>query len=226
LDQAYITDSERERTTEIIRRLRIAYPKAKIVLDYSSDWELLVAVILSAQSTDKQVNQVTKKLFRKYHTLRDYAEADRAQLEQDIHSTGFFRNKAKHIQGSAQRILHDHGGSIPHTMAKLITLPGVARKTANIVLSNAYPDAYASDPDSGIAVDTHVHRLSRRLGLSDAKTPNKTEPILMKLVPRDEWSGFSYLLIEHGRAVCTARSPRCQSCVLQDICPSSVSTSL
>lgn len=222
-------DTEREagrkHAGEVIRRLKIAYPEAGIVLDYGSAWELLVAVILSAQSTDKQVNLVTATLFSKYHTPRDYAEADRAELEEDIHSTGFFRNKAKHIQGAARRVLEDFGGSVPRTMAELITLPGVARKTANIVLSRAYPEAYRADPDAGIAVDTHVHRLSRRLGLSDAKTPDKTEPQLMKVVPREEWSGFSYLLIEHGRAVCTARSPRCGDCALQDICPSAFSGS-
>lgn len=228
-NEAEGVDTEREagqkHAGEVIRRLKIAHPEAGIVLDYGSAWELLVAVILSAQSTDKQVNRVTATLFRKYHTPRDYAEADRAELEQDIHSTGFFRNKAKHIQGAARGVLENFGGSVPRTIAELITLPGVARKTANIVLSRAYPEAYRADPNAGIAVDTHVHRLSRRLGLSDAKTPDKTEPQLMKVVPREEWSGFSYLLIDHGRAVCTARSPRCADCALQDICPSAFSGS-
>src|SRR3990172_3994690 len=164
---------------ETINRLRDEYPRAGIVLDFGSDWELLVAVILSAQCTDKVVNQVTAKLFRKYRSLEDYAAADVAEFESDIRPTGFFRNKTKHIIASAQKILADFGGQVPATMAELLTLPGVARKTANIVLGNAHPEAYASDPEAGIAVDTHVNRLSRRLGLAVSSDSNKIERELM-----------------------------------------------
>ncbi len=209
-----------EHAREIIARLREEYPNAGIVLDYGSDWELLVAVILSAQCTDKMVNQVTAKLFRKYHTIEDYASADPAEFETDIRPTGFFRNKTKHIIGSAQKVLSDFRGEVPATMAELLTLPGVARKTANIILGNAHPQAYSADPDAGIAVDTHVNRLSRRLGLAESADPDKIEKELMALVPRADWFQLTYLLIEHGRAVCTAKRPRCGECHLQDICPS------
>jgi len=205
---------------DIISRLRTAYPDAGIVLDYGSDWELLVSVILSAQCTDKMVNQVTAKLFQKYRTLEDYASADPAEFEVDIRPTGFFRNKTKHIIASAQKVLADYGGEVPDSMAGLLTLPGVARKTANIVLGNAHPEAYAADPDAGIAVDTHVNRLSRRLGLATSNNSDKIERELMEIVPRADWFQLTYLLIEHGRAVCTAKRPRCPECVLQDICPS------
>jgi endonuclease-3 len=214
------TPDKRSHAAEITHRLREGYPDARIVLDFSSDWELLVAVILSAQCTDKMVNQVTAKLFRKYHTVEDYAGADVPEFEADIRPTGFFRNKTKHIIGAAQKVLSDFGGEVPASMTELLTLPGVARKTANIVLGNAYPDAYAKDPDAGIAVDTHVGRLSQRLGLASSKDPEKIERELMTIVPREEWQGFTYLLIEHGRAVCMARRPTCGECVLQDICPS------
>ena len=205
---------------ETINRLRDEYPRAGIVLDFGSDWELLVAVILSAQCTDKVVNQVTAKLFRKYRSLEDYAAADVAEFESDIRPTGFFRNKTKHIIASAQKILADFGGQVPATMAELLTLPGVARKTANIVLGNAHPEAYASDPEAGIAVDTHVNRLSRRLGLAVSSDSHKIERELMEIVPREDWFRLTYLLIEHGRAVCTARYPHCGACILNDICPS------
>jgi endonuclease-3 len=209
-----------EHAREIIARLREEYPNAGMVLDYGSDWELLVAVILSAQCTDKMVNQVTAKLFQKYHTIEDYASADPAEFEIDIRPTGFFRNKTKHIIGSAQKVLSDFRGEVPATMAELLTLPGVARKTANIILGNAHPQAYSADPDAGIAVDTHVTRLSRRLGLAEAADPDKIERELMAIVPRADWFQLTYLLIEHGRAVCTAKRPRCGECDLQDICPS------
>ncbi len=205
---------------EIIARLREEYPEAGIVLDYGSDWELLVAVILSAQCTDKMVNQVTGKLFQKYRTVEDYASADPAELETDIRPTGFFRNKTKHIIGAALKILADFRGEVPSSMAELLTLPGVARKTANIVLGNAYPEAYSTDPDAGIAVDTHVNRLSQRLGLAKAADSDKIERELMEIVPRADWFQLTYLLIEHGRAVCMAKRPRCGECPLQDICPS------
>jgi len=205
---------------EVIARLRAEYPQAGIVLDFGSDWELLVAVILSAQCTDKMVNRVTSGLFLKYRAIEDYASADLAEFEADIRPTGFFRNKAKHIVGSAQKILADYGGEVPASMAELLTLPGVARKTANIVLGNAHPEAYATDPEAGIAVDTHVNRLSQRLGLVVSANSDKIERELMEIVPRADWFQLTYLLIEHGRAVCTAKRPRCGECRLQDICPS------
>lgn len=212
--------SAEKKAREIIVRLKEEYPDAGIVLHFSNDWELLVAVVLSAQSTDKMVNQVTAKLFSKYRTVEDYASADLQEFEQDIRSTGFFRNKAKHIIAAAQKVLADYGGEVPKDMPGLLTLPGVARKTANVVLGNAAPDAYATDPDAGIAVDTHVHRLSRRLGLAKSDDPVKIEKELMAIVPRDDWFKITYLLIEHGRAVCMAKRPRCGECLLADICPS------
>ncbi len=205
---------------EVLARLEAEYPGAAIVLRYGNDWELLVAVILSAQCTDKMVNQVTSTLFQKYRAIEDYAGADPAEFETDIRPTGFFRNKTKHILGAAQKVLHDFGGEVPHSMAELLTLPGVARKTANIVLANSDPEAFAKDPDAGIAVDTHVDRLSHRLGLASAKDAVGTERELMRIIPRKEWNRVTYLLIEHGRAVCTARKPRCGECLLNDICPS------
>ena len=205
---------------EIVERLRAGYPEAGIVLDFRSDWELLVAVILSAQCTDKMVNQVTARLFNKYRTVEDYASADPAEFETDIRPTGFFRNKTKHIIGAAQKVLADFGGEVPASMAELLTLPGVARKTANIVLGNAHPEAYASDPDAGIAVDTHVGRLSQRLGLVTSTNADKIERELMEIVPRADWFQLTYLLIEHGRAVCDAKRPRCGECSLNDLCPS------
>lgn len=213
-------DSGAAHAREIIARLREEYPQAGIVLDYGTDWELLVAVILSAQCTDKMVNQVTAKLFQKYRTIEDYASAEQAEFEGDIRATGFFRNKTKHIIGAAQKILGDFHGEVPSSMAELLTLPGVARKTANIVLGNARPEAYATDPDAGIAVDTHVNRLSQRLGLAKSSDSDKIERELMEIVPRADWFRLTYLLIEHGRAVCTAKRPRCGECMLQDICPS------
>jgi endonuclease-3 len=205
---------------EIITRLKQEYPDARIVLDYGNDWELLVAVILSAQCTDKMVNQVTAKLFKKYRTVEDYAAADPVEFESDIRSTGFFRNKTKHVIGAAQKVLTDYDGEVPASMAGLLTLPGVARKTANVVLGNAHPEAYASDPDAGIAVDTHVNRLSQRLGLATSADSDKIERELMEIVPRADWFRLTYLLIEHGRAVCTAKRPRCGECLLADACPS------
>jgi endonuclease-3 len=208
------------RTKEIVTRLRGEYPDASIMLSFESDWELLVAVILSAQCTDKKVNEVTARLFRKYRGVEDYASADPTEFEADIRSTGFFRNKTKHIIAAAQKVLADFGGEVPASMAELLTIPGVARKTANVVLGNAHPGAYAVDPEAGIAVDTHVHRLSRRLGLGGSDEPEKIERELMAIVPREDWFGLTYLFIEHGRAICTAKRPRCAECLLNDICPS------
>ncbi len=212
--------SQLAQAAEIIRRLREEFPEAGIALGFRSPWELAVAVILSAQCTDKMVNQVTATLFQKYRTIGDYATADPADFEEDIRPTGFFRNKTKHILAAAQKVLVDYGGEVPRSMRELLTLPGVARKTANIILGNAYPMQYAEDPDAGIAVDTHVHRLSNRLGLASTKDPEKTEQALMAVVPRHDWFQVSYLLIEHGRATCTAKKPRCGECRLADICPS------
>ena len=203
----------KKRTQNIIELLNQEYPEAKIALIYSNPLELLVAVQLSAQCTDVMVNRVTKDLFRKYKTLEDYAGAEDEELQDDIRKTGFFRNKAKNLKGSARMLIEDYGGEVPGTMDELIKLPGVARKTANIVLYNAF------GIQDGIAVDTHVRRLSQRMGFSKNQDPNKIEQDLMKLVPNDMWGHFTYLLIEHGRAVCTGRKAKCEECVLADICP-------
>jgi endonuclease-3 len=205
---------KKEYTAQIVKRLEGVYPAAHIVLNYSSTLELLITVILSAQCTDVKVNQVSASLFKKYHTINDYADADQSDLEQAIRPTGFFRNKAKNIMGTARKIREDYSGEVPHTMAKIITLPGVARKTGNIVLYNAYGIT------AGIAVDTHVGRLSRRLGLSRENDPVKVERDLMALLPKEKWGGFSYLLINHGRAVCASRKAKCADCLLKDICHS------
>ena len=199
---------------EVIKRLEKEYPGASIALEHASPLELLVATILSAQATDVGVNKVTPGLFRKYRTVADYANADREQFEGEIRPTGFYRNETKNIISTARMLLDNFGGQVPRTMAKLVTLPGVARKTANIVLYNAYGVI------DGIAVDTHVGRLAQHLGLSAHKDPVKIERDLMKQVPRRKWGRFSYLLIDHGRAVCMARKPKCAICLLNDICPS------
>ena len=207
-----------ERLMKIIGVLEAEYPKAKTALHYSSPLEILVATILSAQCTDKRVNIVTKSLFKKYRTVKDYANADLAELEQDIRSTGFYRNKAKNIKNAARMLVETFGSQVPQTMEELIELPGVARKTANIVLSNAYGVIV------GIAVDTHVHRLSKRLGLTENTNPNKIEKDLMQMVPKSHWKSITNLLISHGRAVCAARKPRCDVCSLNKICPSAFKT--
>lgn len=199
---------------EIIERLKGEYAQAKTILNYSNTLELLVSVILSAQCTDKRVNEVTASLFRKYKSVYDYAEVSAEELEQDIRPTGFFRNKAKNIKGAANMIIDRFGGEVPSSMEEMIQLPGVARKTANVVLGNAYGIV------EGIAVDTHVKRLSNRIGLSANSDPEKIERDLMDAIPKDEWFRFTYLLIEHGRAVCDAKKPKCDVCVLNDICPS------
>jgi endonuclease-3 len=200
-------------TLEIIDILNKEYPDAKIALKYSNSLELLVAVMLSAQCTDVMVNKVTEELFKKYLSAKDYANADLEELQEDIRKTGFFRQKAKNLKNSANMILDDFDGEVPGTMDELLKLPGVARKTANIVLYNAF------DIQDGIAVDTHVRRLSQRMGLSKNTDPEKIEQDLMKLVPKDTWGHFTYLLIEHGRAVCTGRKAKCEECVIADTCP-------
>lgn len=203
-----------QKTVEIIKRLKTAYPDAHCALVHSNPFELLVATILSAQCTDARVNIVTATLFIKYRSPQDFVNASQAELERDIHSTGFFRNKAKNIKAASERIINVYGGKLPENMDELLTLGGVARKTANVVLGNAFGIA------SGVVVDTHVSRLSQRLGLSKQKTPEKIEQDLEKLVPKDEWIMFPHLMIFHGRQICQARSPKCTECVLGDICPS------
>jgi len=207
----------KKRIEAIWKILKTQYPNAHIMLSFSTPWELLVAVILSAQCTDKQVNIVTKTLFSKYKTLTDYTNANIKEFEQDIRSTGFYHNKAKHIITAAQRIQEKFDGAVPHTMDEILTLPGVARKTANVVLSNAY------NVIAGIAVDTHVMRLSERLQLVSQRAygnPVKIEQELMDIIPKSEWGNITYRLIDHGRAICNAKKPRCGICPLQKICPS------
>ena len=204
--------ARKKRTQNIIMQLDKEYADAEIALVYSNPLELLVAVQLSAQCTDVMVNRVTKDLFSKYKTPEDYAKADDEELQDDIRKTGFFRNKAKNLKGSARMLIEEYGGEVPGTMDELLRLPGVARKTANIVLYNAF------GIQDGIAVDTHVRRLSQRMGLTKNQDPNKIEQDLMKLVPNEIWGHFTYLLIEHGRAVCTGRKAKCVECVLVDIC--------
>jgi endonuclease III len=203
-----------ERMPEIIRRLRQSHPDAKCALDHRNAYELLVATILSAQCTDERVNLVTPALFARYPDSQAMAAADRGELEEAIRSTGFYRNKAKHIQEASQIIAFDFDGEVPAEMDKLTTLPGVARKTANVVLGVSYGIA------DGIVVDTHVQRLANRLGLSDKSDANKIEQDLMAITPRDEWIDLAHLLIFHGRRVCNARKPDCANCTLNDLCPS------
>ena len=205
-----------ERIGEIIRLLHVAYPDATCALDHKNAFELLVATILSAQCTDVRVNKVTPGLFAKYPTPLAFAEADRTELEAAVLSTGFYRNKAKNIQEMAQRLVEVFGSEVPSTMDELLTLAGVARKTANVVLGTAYAIA------AGVVVDTHVRRLSNRLGLTQHDDPEKIERDLMALVPRSEWINFSHSLILHGRQVCDARKPRCAVCVLNALCPSAL----
>jgi len=203
-----------ERVRGILRALGRAYPEARCALEHSNPLELLVATILSAQCTDRRVNQVTRELFRKYRTARDYAAADPRTFEQEIRSTGFFRNKARSILGAAKVLDGKYGGRVPSTMEELLELPGVARKTANVVLGTAFGRA------EGIVVDTHVRRVARRLGLTREEDPVRIERDLTGRVPRGEWIRFSYRLIEHGRLRCTARNPRCGDCPLAPYCPS------
>jgi len=203
------------RTRKIIARLERAYPDATCALRHNNALELLVATILSAQSTDARVNMVTPALFAKYRTAQDYAAADPSVLEREIHSTGFFRNKTKSIIGMAQALVERHGGKVPDTMEELVQLPGVGRKTANVVLGTWF------GKNEGIVVDTHVQRVATLLGLTKEKDPVKIERDLMALVPRDKWTWFSHTLILHGRRVCIARRPKCEICVVNRWCPSS-----
>jgi endonuclease-3 len=204
----------RARIVPIIERLAAAHPDATIALRFRNDLELLVSVMLSAQTTDVNVNRVTERLFEKYRTPEDYLAVPQAELERDIFATGFFRQKAKSLRGTMKMLLEDYDGEVPRRLEELVRLPGVARKTANVVA------AELGEPQ-GIVVDTHVRRLSQRLGLTRQEDPVKIERDLVKLVPREHWGDFPHLLIWHGRRVCIARAPLCEQCVLTDLCPSS-----
>jgi endonuclease-3 len=201
-----------ERVGEILKRLDQTYPDVTCALTHKDPWELLVATILSAQSTDVRVNMVTPELFRKYPTVQDFARLKPEQLESDVRSTGFFRNKSRSVVGAAKKIVNEFGGKVPETMDELLTLPGVARKTANVVLGTWFRKA------EGVVVDTHVHRISRRLELTKNDDPKKIEEDLMRVIPRDKWILFSHQIIWHGRKLCLARSPKCAECPLENIC--------
>jgi len=209
------TTERKARARKIIARLKREYPDATCALDHSNALELVVATILSAQCTDARVNMVTPHLFAKYRTAAAYAAADPRVLEKEIQSTGFFRNKTKSIIGMAQALVERHGGEVPQTMEELTALPGVGRKTANVILGTWFKK------NEGVVVDTHVHRLTRLLGLTRLDDPVKIEQELMQIVPRDDWTWFSHTLILHGRAVCIARRPKCAECVINRLCPSS-----
>lgn len=207
-----------ERIDELLKRLAAAYPDAECALHHRSPWELLVATILSAQCTDARVNLVTPKLFREFPAPQAFADASLPAIEAEIHSTGFYRNKAKSLSGTAKRVVVEFHGRVPRDMDELLSLPGVARKTANVVLGVAYKQA------EGVVVDTHVLRLSRRLGLTQETTPEKVEKALMKLIPQDHWIAFSHEMIHHGRRICVARTPKCAECPLETLCYSADKT--
>jgi endonuclease-3 len=209
------TDDLKKRVRDVIRRLKRAYPDAKTSLNYTNAFELLIATILSAQCTDERVNIVTAHLFRKYRKPEDYLKVPAQELEKDIQSTGFFRNKTKSIQGTSKMLTEEYGGQVPHTMDELLELPGVARKTANVVLGNAF------GIKAGVVVDTHVTRLSHRLAFSEEKTAEKIEQDLIEIVPKKDWVIFPHLMIYHGRKICKARNPLCAECAVEKQCPSS-----
>lgn len=204
----------KERLTETVKILRKAYPSGRTALDFKTPLQIAIATILSAQCTDERVNKITPHLFKKYKTVYDLARANQKTLEGEIYSAGFYRNKAKNIIGLAKKVAADYEGKIPDNMEGLLTLPGVARKTANIVLSSAFKKA------EGIAVDTHVKRLSERLGLSTNTDPVKIERDLMDIVSKNDWLDFNYLMVDHGRKICIARKPLCPHCILNHLCPS------
>jgi endonuclease-3 len=208
-----VTKRQKEHSRLVMDRLHEAYPDAKVALRFSDPLEMLVATVLSAQCTDVKVNEVTAELFKKYRTAADYADAPEGELEADIFQTGFFNQKAKHLRGIGRALVERHGGEVPDTMEELVALPGVARKTANIVLGNAFGKV------EGIAVDTHVSRLSYRMRFTRHRDPAKIERVLMRLWPRDLWFKGSYVLIDHGRAVCKSRKPGCEDCPIEDVCP-------
>ena len=205
---------KQERALDIVSRLKRMYPKAKTTLDFTNPFELLIATMLSAQSTDARVNIVTKSLFRKYPNAQAFANATQPEMERDVRQTGFFRNKAKAVIAASKVLVEKHGGEVPQTMEELTALPGVGRKTANVVLGNAFNKAV------GIVVDTHVARVSGRLGLTAHDNAEKIEQDLMKLIPQKEWTVFSHRLIQHGRQICIARKPKCYECRLNELCPS------
>jgi endonuclease III len=209
-------DQLRRRAASIVRLLKRHYPNSRTALTYHTPHQLLVSTILSAQCTDERVNMVTPALFAKYGDVRSFARADLDELAQDIRSTGFFRNKARAIKASAQELLERHDGEVPRTLDELVKLSGVGRKTASVILGNAFQLA------EGVVVDTHVGRLSRRLGFTEHKDPAKVERDLMQLIPRRDWIVFSHLLIDHGRAICNARKPKCGECSLAKLCPSAI----
>ncbi|MFH1425928.1 MAG: endonuclease III [Candidatus Kerfeldbacteria bacterium] len=205
---------QRKRRAQIIyKKLDSTYPKAGMMLAYKNPWELTVSVVLSAQCTDKKVNEVTAELFKKYRTLDDCVHTSQNEFEKDIYATGFYRQKAKNILASAKKVKQEFGGKVPGTMEELLTLPGVARKTANIILGNAFKIF------EGIAVDTHVRRLSQRLGFTTQENPEKIEQDLMALFSQKKWFNLTYLLIEHGRAICASQKPKCDQCLLAKKCP-------
>jgi endonuclease-3 len=206
--------ARRERAGEILARLRREYPETRIALDFQSPLQLLMATVLAAQCTDQKVNEVTPPLFRRYPTARDFAAADLAELEEMVRQTGFFRNKAKALKNLGMTLVAEHGGEVPDSMELLVALPGVGRKTANVVLGNAF------GRNEGVAVDTHVQRLSRRLFLTGEEDPEKIERDLTALLPQEEWTRFALLLQDHGRKVCKARKPECAVCPVADLCPS------
>jgi endonuclease III len=205
---------KQERALDIVSSLKRMYPKAKCSLDFTNAFELLIATMLSAQSTDARVNIVTKSLFRKYPDPQTFANASQVEMERDVRQTGFFRNKAKAVIAASKAIMEKHDGEVPGTMEELTALPGVGRKTANVVLGNAFKTPV------GVVVDTHVTRVSGRLGLTSHADPVKIEQDLMKLIPQKEWTSFSHRLIQHGREICIARKPRCSECRLNELCPS------
>ncbi len=205
---------KQERALDIVSKLKRMYPKAKCSLDFNTPFELLIATILSAQSTDVRVNIVTKSLFRKYPGPNEFANAAQTDMERDVRQTGFFRNKAKAVIGVGTAIMERHAGEVPRTMEELTALPGVGRKTANVVLANAFKTP------AGIVVDTHVTRVSGRLGLTAHSEAEKIEQDLMQLIPKKEWTSFSHRLIQHGREICVARKPKCSECRLNELCPS------
>jgi len=207
----------KEKASYIVKGLDRAYPQARISLQFKNPLELMIATILSAQCTDKKVNEVTKTLFKKYKTPQDYAQAPLAELEEDIRPTGFFHNKAKSIQGCCLELVKGHQGKVPQTMEELVALPGIGRKTANVVLGNAFGLP-------GIVVDTHVSRIAQRLGLTQEKDPVKIEFALMPLIPKKSWTSFSHQMIEHGRSLCSSRSPQCSICFLRPYCDFGKST--
>lgn len=206
--------ARRERAGEILARLRETYPRVRLALDFQNPLQLLMATVLAAQCTDQKVNEVTPPLFRRYPTARDFAAADLAELEEMVRQTGFYRNKAKALKNLGMALVAEHGGEVPDAMEPLVALPGVGRKTANVVLGNAF------GRNEGVAVDTHVQRLSRRLFLTEEEDPEKIERDLVAILPREEWTRFALLLQDHGRKVCKARKPECAVCPVADLCPS------